>query len=69
MALFGLALILIILITILCSFFITKKAHRKLQEQNNKNADGWGILIFVLSFIIIGIGLYLLIASNVNFGR
>ena len=69
MAIFFFALLLILIFSIVSSYFIALKAHKKLKESNNENADVWAFLIFIISLIIIGGGVFLLVATNINFGR
>jgi len=64
-----LLLIVILAVSITSAYFISKAATKKLRKENIKNAEAWGALIFFLSLIIIGGGIFLLFIFSVPFRR
>jgi hypothetical protein len=62
-------LLVILALSWLSSHFIAKAAYKKLKMDNNENAQGWRILIFILSFIGIAACIFFLIVNNIRIER
>jgi cell division protein FtsX len=64
-----LLLILIVLIAVLCSFFISRTVYKKQVKNNYKNPGMTGAIVFVLTLAILLAGIFLLIINNINLER
>ena len=69
MGIFLLFLIVLLFISIASAWFIAKAAYKKLQSQNNQYDQVFAALIFLFSLVIIGGGIFFLVATNIPFGR
>ena len=62
-------LILIILITGLCSFFISRAVYRKQVKNDFKNPRMTSVIVFILTLAIFLAGIFLLIINNIRLER
>ena len=58
-----------LIIGLISAWFIARAAFKKLKNQNSEYPGALSALIFIFSLIIIGGGIFFLIATNVELGR
>ena len=61
--------ILIVLITGLCSFFISRAVYKKQVKNDYKNPMMTAVIVFIISLAILLAAIFLLILSNLRFER
>jgi cell division protein FtsX len=62
-------LIFIVLITGLCSFFISKAVYKKQVKNDYKNPVLTAVIVFILTLAIFLAGIFLLIINNIRLER
>ncbi len=61
--------ILIVLITVLCSYYISRAVYKRQVKNDFKNPGVTAVIVFILSLAIFLGGIFLLIISNMRFER
>jgi len=62
-------LILIVLVTALCSYFISRAVYKKQVKNNYKNPAINAVLVFIITLAIFLGGIFLIVINNVRFER
>jgi cell division protein FtsX len=62
-------IILIVLVTALCSFFISRAVYKKQVKNNYKNPAINAVLVFIITLAIFLGGIFLIVINNVRFER
>jgi len=69
MEIFFLFLIVLLFISISSAWLIAKAAYKKLKSHNHPYDQVFALLIFLFSLIVIGGGIFFLVATKIPFSR
>lgn len=62
-------LILLLLVIGLCAWFISRSVYKKQVKNDYKNPGVTAVIVFILTFSILAVGIFLLIAFNIRIER
>lgn len=62
-------LILLLLVIGLCAWFISRAVYKKQVRNDYKNPGVTAVIVFILTFSILAVGIFLLIAFNIRIER
>ncbi len=58
-----------VLVAAVVAFLLARKVHDSFMQKGSPNYVGYSVLTFIGTFLVIGGLLFLLIASNISWGR